>query len=592
MPPRPSPTSAESYQPVDQPAPRHSLRTIPAGYELEQLPIHVEPQDGESPVSWLRRLSLRYDVPTRDLIRFTGSTRRITGTSKVAARLRNQPGIPARLGLSTEQSKTLLRTQPLAAATKNYIATLQGGTTSVPVRSQSRYCPRCLTGPDPWWPDHWQSPLSLICLQHRSYLLTVCPACGQPPQGSSAWLSHPIDLHRCPSRLPTRGPHGTRRQRPWCDHDLTTADSVPAPEDQVRAQQLLHQWAAGKPADPATACGVEITHRIGFHALAELLDADRGPDAGFLDLATDPATLGPSLSAAMAVLDAPTLDEAADAAGMLSYRGPHAPIAPAARIQQHDYSPLLAAIQLTGVRDQLPPAEQLTFRTGHRVPRYPAVTTPRNRRHLRLPEHRPSLPEPNPAWIPQTLWANTVPAPLWSCRYRALRDSMLAIALAKIGNPRSWAAICADLDLPARHATRVNAMLRHTHRTRTWPTILAAMDGLMTALQGHPPPVDYPARRELGKNTALLTEAIQTARLEHSTLTETPILVRLFWEKLTGGDIAYAPEPIRLELHSPSYAAHRREQSPHTELFLVAYRHLRQVAPVDGPLTWQPEVSA
>lgn len=54
------------------------------------------------------------------------------------------------------------------------------------------------------------------------------------------------------------------------------------------------------------------------------------------------------------------------------------------RIAEHHYSPLLAAIQLAGARDQLPPADQLTFRTGQPAPRYPAITTPKTRRRLRL----------------------------------------------------------------------------------------------------------------------------------------------------------------------------------------------------------------
>jgi hypothetical protein len=87
-----------------------------------------------------------------------------------------------------------------------------------------------------------------------------------------------------------------------------------------------------------------------------LVDASIGTGAAVLDFTTDPADIGPGLSAALDVLQEPALTDAADAAWMPSYDGPHAPVKPAERISTHHQSPLLAAIQLTGARDQLSPA--------------------------------------------------------------------------------------------------------------------------------------------------------------------------------------------------------------------------------------------
>jgi hypothetical protein len=166
---------------------------------------------------------------------------------------------------------------------------------------------------------------------------------------------------------------------------------------------------------------------------------------------------------------------------------------------------------------------------------------------------------------------------------------MLAVALAKMSNTHGWSDICTDLDLPARHATRITAMLRHTQRTGTWPAILTHLERLMTTLQRHPPPVDYPARRELGKNIPLLVDTIEAVPSAQPTETDTMSLVRQLWEQLTGGDIAYAPEAIRLELDSRDYAVHRSvADACDDDLLKFAYRRLQRVTTIDGPFTWCP----
>lgn len=561
---------------------------MPGGYDLAQLPLHLPPHDGESIVSWLRRLSARYDVPARDLIRAAGSRQPVTSTPRAAARLRNNRIIAVRLGLTPDEARSLVLPQPMAAATRNYLDTLHPG---APVRPQSRYCPRCLAAPDPWWPDHWQTPLSLICPTHHCYLVCNCPGCRQPPYASSAWLSRSTELHRCPSRLPAWRA-ATGRRAAWCDSDLTGAVSRPAPDDQVQAQARLHDWAPGS-AEPAVACGTAITHRIGFQALAELLDATLSHTATDpFDLDTDPADLGPGLAAALHVLDQPDLEQAAAAAWMLPLDGTHAPTRPVLRIAQHHYNPLLAAIQLTGVRDQLPPAEQLTFRTGHPAPRYPTITTPRTQRRLRLSDHHPSWPEPDSVWIPQTLWWNTIPAAFLGYAdpvLRALRGSVLAMALARTGTTRDWNDITRDLHLPTSHANRVDDLLADTQSTGTWPAVLTRLERLLTGLQQHPPPIDYPARRRLGNNLDLITAAVHVGRQRHPSPVPVDTLVQQFWERFTGGDIAYAPEPIRLNPATPPYTTFRRLHGVAScDLFHVAHRHLQQTALVAGPLSWRP----
>jgi len=364
---------------------------------------------------------------------------------------------------------------------------------------------------------------------------------------------------------------------------------VAAPAVQVQTQQLLHSWAPG-PAEHAAACGIAITHRIGFQALVELLDAVSDPGGGLFDLDSDSARVAAELPVAGRVLAQPTLDAAADAAaGLLAVDGPHAPITPAWRILSHHYSPLLAAVQLHSSRAQLRPDQQLMFRTGHPLPRYPAHTTPDNRRRLRLPAHHPHWPEPSPSWIPQTLWWTAVPAVLADHARSALVRSLLAMALAKTGNIRDWTTIADDLHLPATHGGRIDRVIGYLHRGGTWPKALTGLERLMTGLQQYPPPIDYPTRRVVGDDIPLVTAAVQAGRRVHPTSASLETLVRQFWERFTGGDIAYAPDPIGIKLRSPMYRAYRRVLGvPNADLFHVAHRHLSASTGVDGPLTWRP----
>lgn len=586
MPPR------RAAKPADHIPAARRLRGVPGGYDLEPVPIHVEVRDGESAVSWLRRVSVRYDTPARDLLHAAGTVRPITSTTKVISRLRNNRTLLHRLGLDDDETRRLLIPAPLAAATLTYAETFTHNT--VPAQPWMRYCPHCLAEPDPVWPDHWRCPLSLICPDHGVYLLQTCPGCHQQPHATPAWLTHPLELHRCPSRIHQHDGGRGQRRLLWCGTDLSTAPTISAPPEQVAGQRLLHEWAAGT-AEHTTACGLAITHRLGFQALVELLDAHLNDTklrdaASLFDLASVPATVAAGLPAAVHVLGQTSLDAAAQAlGGRLSYHGPHAPIGPTWRIVEHHYSPILAGVQVHSVRDQLPAADQLMFRTGHQAPRYPATITVKLRRRLRLPEHHPHWPEPQISWIPQTIWPLAVPAALLSCTRPELRRTMPSMCLAKMGSAASWATICDDLALPTSHAHRIEGLLRYIQATGHWPDILASLEQLMTLLQQHPPPIDYRTRRAHADQIDAFTEAIDTAQPLHPSPRPNSVLVRQLWERFTGSDIAYAPDSLRLDPASHAYAAFRRHLTVRdADLFHIAHQQLRRSLQETGPATWTP----
>lgn len=181
-----------------------------------------------------------------------------------------------------------------------------------------------------------------------------------------------------------------------------------------------------------------------------------------------------------------------------------------------------------------------------------------------------------------------MPAVLADHAHSALVRSLLAMALAKTGSTRDWTTIADHLQLPANHAHRIGRLIDHLDRQRTWPVLLAAIERLMTGLQQHPPPIDYPARRAVGQNLDLLTAAVEAGRHRHPTTVPTETLQRQLWERLTGGDIAYAPLPIRIEYIDPDYRTFRRLHGVReADLFHVAHHHLRKTTDVTGPLTWR-----
>lgn len=584
-PPKPSPAPAER-RPAGQ-----QLRSVPAGYDLTPLPIHVPPRDGEAVVSWLRRVSLRYDVPARDLLRVAGTSKPITGTSKVITRLRNNRALLDRLGLTVEETRRLLAPPPMLAAMDDYVRTLRRQWAPPP--RWSRYCPECLADQDPSWDASWQSPVTLLCLRHGVYLVNTCPCCGEHPLASPVWMSQPLELWRCPSRI-FRSAGAARTVRPWCGTDLRETPTQAADRALQDAQRLLTDWSVG-PSEPATACGLTITRRIGFHAFVELVDASfDGMANAILQLASRPHDSADGFFAAADVLTQTSLDDAAVAAGrLLSYDGPHAPTRSGSLIESHPYSPLLAAVQLHGIRDRLGPTDQLAFRLSHPVGRYPATLTPDLRSRLRLPEHRLVRPERDDRWFPQCLWPDAIPHEVGAGSASPLHRACLAMALAKLGSGRNWIDIADTLDVPATMANSIGAVLQSWIRSGVWPTLLASLDALLSQLQLRPPPIDYLLRREIGREIDLFDRALDATGSTHPSPLPHPQLRRVLWETFTGGDIGYAPEPVTLDVNSQEYQQFRQAAHDSTDRDLPRLQTALQMIEREvgfrlGPLIWTP----
>ena len=169
------------------------------------------------------------------------------------------------------------------------------------------------------------------------------------------------------------------------------------------------------------------------------------------------------------------------------------------------------------------------------------------------------------------------------------------MALAKIGSTKSWAEIAADLELPDSLVTDVGSLLQVIERQGHWPTVLTILDRLATRLQVEPAPIDYAARRQAGHDTATLRRALDLAAQTHPTNTPPDVVLRHFWELFTGGDIAYARDPLCIPLRTDHYRHYRAtavatldHDRPLLQTALHELSRLSTLGPFTGPLTWTP----
>jgi hypothetical protein len=276
----------------------------------------------------------------------------------------------------------------------------------------------------------------------------------------------------------------------FCDYDLRTVEVYDVDADLVRVQQFITELCERyflAPDSTLTITGVEVTATIAFDAICELLDES-------LDILTpftpgyDRTKLTQALRDCNTILSSPTATDAArtaDDIGLLNPGGPITPIGPDNAILRRPRNPLLAAIRNHALTPSLSPPTQLMLGCGSRWPRYPIREAENDRTWLRLPEHHPELPEPTPAWIPQVLWPNTI----WRSSSTAPPDieaAAQAMALAKMGDVRSWTVIALDLGLPKDMSTPVTRYWRHIVPSGRWGEALASLTALREHLRRRP----------------------------------------------------------------------------------------------------------
>nr|WP_307890283.1 TniQ family protein [Acidipropionibacterium jensenii] len=461
------------------------------------LPIRVAPFPDEWATSWLRRLAWRYDIAPNKFFDQLGYRRKIYTVQAITTRLKtNVHGLADHLMLSELERAYLAAQPPLAQATRYYAS--EYGLIAGPTRS-ARFCPLCLAADPAYWRASWSQPLMLCCPEHHVALVNTCPGCHQILMTDRAWATAPIPLWQCTERLPGRP--GSGKHRPRCDHDLRTAATIPVDDQTVEAQRYLLHLADTSDPGIHTVAGFRATRAQCFSAFVEILTDALPSGTDVLDPTTKPEEVLPALPVAAEILHAPNPHRAATIAhdnGILAPYGDTSPIFSKTQIRNRCHSPILVAIQLTDWADHLSKPDQLQFRTGHLVPRYPANITKNLSIERVLPElSLHDLQEIPYSSIPQALWPEALPPELRYLADTEFHHHAMSMCLAKVGSTRTWGEITAGLELPHSLSTSMNAFWRTLENNNHWPLLRSTLDHLATQLLDQPPPIDYSRRRRL-----------------------------------------------------------------------------------------------
>src|SRR6266568_6521580 len=234
---QPDPTFA-----LPTPRSRRRLRDIAGGYSIDRWPIKIDIAEGETPMSWFRRVSDRYQLTPRQLCYSMGI--KLGNNAKIAVVLnRHRDTVKAALDVWIEDFTT---------THDEYLRSPWLGSF---VDSAHRFCPLCLQE-NGCWKASWGSPLSVVCPRHRIFYVDQCPQCGAQPWRTDAWVGQCAPVHICTARLAAVEAGPKRKVGQWCGADLRQAPRTPAPDTVVQAQGFLtgdQRWATERSA-PTSLC--------------------------------------------------------------------------------------------------------------------------------------------------------------------------------------------------------------------------------------------------------------------------------------------------------------------------------------------------
>lgn len=515
-------------QPNQGPGPpsrRRKLRDIEGGYAIDRWPIKIGIAAGETPSSWFRRVSDRYQLTPRQLCEAMDIA--LAYKAKITDVFeRHHDVLEAALDIQVADFTTThdgyLRSPWLGSFTE----------------STHRFCPRCLQE-NGYWNTAWRSPLSVACPRHQILYADRCPQCGEQPWHTNAWLSQCAAAHVCTARLSTEaGPK--RKVRPWCEGSLCEAPRIPAPDTVVQAQALLiadEHWTQGSAPPPLRRFGIGTTESR--EVLATLVGA------AWTQTRREPPTAIRRANALHAGIvayqeltttDRPTphLDQLAAVMNLDQ-------ILLAGSDSVGLYGPVIAAWYIDKVRDHLTPRKQLGWRTGRCWPSLPAdPTVPRPTTYARLPEHRRQRPCVPSTWVPQLLPAGRLELP-W--KPDAAGRALAAMCLLNLGRGIQWSYLALELGLPSPLQHVAAHRLRNTPKP-AWRGFLSRLEEIFDDMCQSPPHIDYRRRRIIAADPQLLRHCVAERTSQQPQDVPQDWLVAL-WAAYTGGDIGFAPTAIR-----------------------------------------------
>jgi len=177
-------------------------------------PLKLQPQKDELLSSWLIRLSLLHrTMPMTFTNLYLPETKNRFWVADID--LQADPDILAALSRKCSIPVEMLRSMTLRSYEGYLFEEVHGNTGATPfvnhlrMRGRSnifpglRYCPLCLSEDEqPYFRKKWRLSFSVLCLQHHSYLLNCCPACGTPLTPYLSCKGGRIDAcYKCGGRL-------------------------------------------------------------------------------------------------------------------------------------------------------------------------------------------------------------------------------------------------------------------------------------------------------------------------------------------------------------------------------------------------------
>jgi hypothetical protein len=522
------------------------LRGITGGCCIDRWPIKVDAAEDETPRSWFRRVSDRYQLTPRQLCDALGVDPPRLPEMAVFLN-QNSDIVNTALDVQVEDFNTAcgenLRSPWLAPFTE----------------STHRFCPACLEE-NSYWKTSWESPFAVACPVHRILYVDQCPQCGERPWRTDAWLGQCGAVHACAARRPAEADL-KQPLRAWCGGDLRKAPRPLAPETVLQAQAIL----AGNKHWTAEASAPAPLHRfdIGTQQSREVLATLVG--AAWTRTQSDPLTANRRADALhvgiVAYQELMTAEQPTPYLDQLTVVMNLDQVLAGGPGTVGIYGPVIAAWYIDRVRGRLTRRQQLGWRTDRKWPSTPCdPTTPWATAQATLPQHQGQPSCVPAAWVPQLIAVDSLQLP-W--KPDAAGRALAAMCLLNLGRGIRWAYIALELGLPASLQHILASRLANTP-SQAWQQFLSSLEDTFDHLCKSPPQINYRLRRIIAADPQLIRRCV--AKRTDSKPQDVPQdAITAVWAEYTGGDIHFAPPTIAPE-SSTSKAGKLRLSGVATEI--------------------------
>lgn len=231
---------------------------------LRTLPLHVEPFDGESTISWLIALAACHHTSVRELLLERGLVEPYravpavedTISDELAAALAYISHLDTQQIIDLTVERQYPRPHPSLYLRYGQDAEMTVRQTFWRIRPTYKFCPHCLADSDGRWLQKWRSNFTFCCAIHRCLLIDTCPSCGALIKLGRR-LADSLDGTRC------RG-MARNADRPVCGELLTSCPTTSYREDHpiIAAQAYIDTLINASVSKVGNGDAAEIYHKL------------------------------------------------------------------------------------------------------------------------------------------------------------------------------------------------------------------------------------------------------------------------------------------------------------------------------------------